>query len=144
MKYIASYKNKVCHQNSGHHYACPLVRGSIKKYVDNVPLDFIFSTKFKISTLSFVKTYFYFMCKVSLHLIKRWSSYLNFKSTCIVFEAQPHQRWDVKTRRHGDLCFTAFQSTSLCISHKVWRLTHSLKTLLYHLSSSLFTIVRLA
>lgn len=95
------------------------IRGSIKKYVDNVPIYFIFSTNINISTLLFVKTYSYFMCKVSLHLIKRWSSYLNFKYTCIVVTAHPHQHFNVKTRRHGNLCFTAFQSTPLCISHKV-------------------------
>lgn len=47
-----------------------VIRGSINKYQENVISIFIFSTKFIIYTLLFVKTYFYFMRKVSLDLIQ--------------------------------------------------------------------------
>jgi hypothetical protein len=91
-----------------------LIRGSFKKYVDNVaPLQIICQI-FKINTLYFVKTFILWMCEFSLQLVK-WIWYQSISNlTCFVLT---EQSWRQKDNVNA-IYFTGFQNCLLIFRTK--------------------------
>lgn len=80
---IKSCLNKHCRCTSSSY-----VRGSIKKYKDNVAVYHIFFIKVKTNRLIYATIFILLIHKVSFHLMKRYFCYPILKSTCFVTTAQ--------------------------------------------------------
>lgn len=114
-----------------------ILRGSIKKYKDNVAVYHIFFMKVKPNRLICAPTLILLICEVLIHLTKSHFCYFFLKTTCFVTTAHGNGQ-NMASSTHSLLIYPIFISRLVSFL----RFTLQNKMAPYHLPSYLHTFVR--